>query len=115
MIADLTRDPLPRADAILCRDCLVHFSFADVWAALDVFRRSGARYLVTTSFPAHPRNRDIRTGRWRTLSLEAAPFAFPPPLRAVDERCLGGDGTYQDKILGVWAIDALPVGVTMRG
>ena len=27
---DLTRDALPAADAVLCRDCLVHFSFAGV-------------------------------------------------------------------------------------
>lgn len=25
---DLTRDPLPPADVVLCRDCLVHLSFA---------------------------------------------------------------------------------------
>src|SRR3984957_18713709 len=27
-LADITRDPLPGCDAILCRDCLVHLSFA---------------------------------------------------------------------------------------
>jgi hypothetical protein len=27
---DLLRDPLPAADLILCRDCLVHFSFIDI-------------------------------------------------------------------------------------
>src|SRR5215813_8374444 len=26
LLADITCDPLPAADAILCRDCLVHFS-----------------------------------------------------------------------------------------
>ena len=26
LVADITRDALPRADAILCRDCLVHLS-----------------------------------------------------------------------------------------
>jgi hypothetical protein len=115
LVADVTRDPLPAADAVLCRDCLVHFSFADVRAALDAFRRTGARYLIATSFPGHPANRDIRTGGWRTLSLEAPPFGFPPPVMAIDERCFGGGGAYRDKILGVWVIDALPVGVTMRG
>ena len=28
LLADITRDPLPRAAAILCRDFLVHLSFA---------------------------------------------------------------------------------------
>lgn len=50
-VADITSDPLPRADAILCRDCLVHLSFANIERAVDNFRRSGARWLVTTTFP----------------------------------------------------------------
>jgi SAM-dependent methyltransferase len=29
---NIARDELPRVDVILCRDCLVHFSFADLWA-----------------------------------------------------------------------------------
>lgn len=29
-IADITHDSLPRAEAVLCRDCLVHFSFANI-------------------------------------------------------------------------------------
>ena len=28
LLADITRDPVPRAAAILCRECLVHLSFA---------------------------------------------------------------------------------------
>ena len=39
LLADITRDPLPRADAILCRDCLVHLSFANIAAAVDQFQR----------------------------------------------------------------------------
>src|SRR5919108_4247955 len=49
---DLTRDPLPKADVILSRDCLVHFSYADIRAAIDNFRRSGSKYLLTTTFPS---------------------------------------------------------------
>jgi hypothetical protein len=30
MVADLTAGPLPAADAIFCRDCLVHFSFENI-------------------------------------------------------------------------------------
>src|SRR4030081_1150833 len=30
-LADITRDPLPRCDAILCRGALVHLSLADLW------------------------------------------------------------------------------------
>src|SRR5262245_3082575 len=35
LLADITRDPLPRADAVLCRDCLVHLSFAHIAQTID--------------------------------------------------------------------------------
>jgi hypothetical protein len=104
---DLTRDALPAADAVLCRDCLVHFSFADAWAAIRNVQRSGARYLIATTFVDRPRNAEARTGRWRTLNLEAPPFNFPPPLRIIDERRTSDGGRYRDKRLGVWPLDAL--------
>jgi hypothetical protein len=106
--ADVTRDALPPADAVLCRDCLVHFSFADARAALANIHRSGARYLIATTFIDRGRNAEARTGWWRTLDLQAAPFHFPPPLRTIDERCLENGGRFRDKRLGVWAIASLP-------
>ncbi|MFL5384936.1 MAG: class I SAM-dependent methyltransferase [Longimicrobiaceae bacterium] len=107
--ADLARDPLPRADVILCRDGLVHFSFREIRAALRNFRRSGATHLLATTFVDTARNVDIRTGGgWRALNLQAPPFAFPPPLELVDERCTSYGGRYRGKRLGLWRIDALP-------
>jgi hypothetical protein len=41
-LADITRDALPRCDAILCRDGLVHLSFANIERAVANFRLSGA-------------------------------------------------------------------------
>jgi SAM-dependent methyltransferase len=102
--ADFTRADLPAADLILCRDGLVHLSFADARAAIRNFRRSRSRYLLATTFVDRTRNADVPTGGWRVLNLEAAPFDFPPPLALVDERCTGGDGLYRDKRLGLWAL-----------
>ena len=107
-LADVSRDPLPAADVVLCRDCLVHFSHRDVWATLANFRRSGSRYLLTTTFVARGRNGDIRTGSWQPLNLQAAPFHFPPPLELVDERCTHTGGIYRDKRLAVWELASLP-------
>jgi len=107
--ADMTRCDLPGADLILCRDGLVHLSFADARAALRNFRRSGSRYLLGTTFVARQRNHDVRTGGWRVLNLQAAPFLFPPPLALVDERCTHTGGIYRDKHLGLWALDSLRV------
>jgi hypothetical protein len=106
--ADLARDPLPRADVILCRDGLVHFSFGEIRAALRNFGRSGATYLLATTFVDTARNVDIRTGGgWRALNLQAPPFSFPEPLELIDERCIDYGGRYRDKRLGLWRMEAV--------
>jgi len=102
---DLTRDPLPAADAVLCRDCLVHFSLADVQRAVANFKRSGSRYLLTTTFLDTQVNAEIETGSWRDINLERPPFSFPPPLALVDERCVHAGPQYRSKRLALWALD----------
>lgn len=99
---------LPKADVILCRDCLVHFSFADIELALSNFKRSGSRYLLTTSFIDWEMNADISTGGWRPLNLQASPFLFPAPMAMVDERCMHSGGIYQGKRLALWELESLP-------
>lgn len=99
--ADITSSPLPAVDLILCRDCLVHFSYADIYLALRRFLDSGARYLLTTTFPGRS-NRDIATGDWRPLDFEREPFRFPAPLRVINEECTEFRGAYRDKSLGLW-------------
>ena len=105
--ADITRDPLPRADAVLCRDALVHLSFAHIARAIDNLRRSGARWLITTTFTAWQRNNDCDDGDWRALNLCRPPFSWPAPHALLDERCDEAGGAYRDKSLGVWRLDAL--------
>lgn len=105
---DVTSDPLPRADAILCRDLLVHFSYDQALAAIAAMKASGAELLVTTTFPGRT-NVDIRTGGWRPLDLTAPPFGFPAPLDLVDEECTEDGGQYADKSLGVWRLRDITV------
>jgi SAM-dependent methyltransferase len=101
---DLLRGPLPAADVLLCRDCLVHFSNDDIARAFDVIRASGVRYLLTTTFPDCDVNEEIVTGDWRIINLERPPFSLPPPLRLVNEGCTEAGGRYADKSLGLWEI-----------
>jgi hypothetical protein len=108
LVLDLTVDPLPRADLLLCRDCLVHLSFTDVARALANIKRSGIEYLLTTTFPGCDENEDIVTGDWRPLNLERPPFDFPPPLRLMNEGCTEGRGAFADKSLGLWLVGQLP-------
>src|SRR5512139_415824 len=58
LTADITRDALPRADLVLCRDCLVHLSFANIDRAIARFHASGAQWLLTTTFPEWETNVD---------------------------------------------------------
>lgn len=106
-VADITRDVLPPADMILCRDCLVHLSFDNIGRALARFRDSGARYLMVTTFPEWDGNRDCEDGDWRALNMERAPFNWPPPRELINERCEEGAGGWRDKSLGLWRLDEL--------
>lgn len=103
---NLIADPLPARDLILCRDCLVHFSFEHIAAALSNMVRSGSRFLATTTYPQKTGNRDIATGDWRALNLEAAPFRFPAPELMIVEGSTEGDH-YSDKGLAIWNLQEL--------
>ena len=105
--ADVIRDALPRADAVLCRDLLTHLPFVDSFQALRNFRSSGATYLMTTTFTAFRPNHDSADGEWRTLNLTLPPFSFPPPLRLINEKCSENNGAFVDKSLGVWRFQDL--------
>ncbi len=107
VVLDLTRDPLPAADLLLCRDCLVHLSHADIRLALRNVVRSGIPYLLTTTFLDGAENEDIVTGDWRVLDLRRPPFSFPPPLRTLNEGCTEGGGRFADKSLGLWRVKDL--------
>lgn len=109
LLADLVGDRLPAADVVLCRDCLVHFSFANIRAALANLRASGARWLLATTFPDHEVNEDIDDGDWRLLNLQRPPFSLPPPAAIITEGCQEGNGAYGDKSLGLWRLCELPV------
>ena len=99
---------MPRADAILCRDCLVHLSFANIAAALANFRRSGSEWLITTTFPELKANVDCEDGDWRALNFALAPFNWPAPVDLLVEGCTEGDGGWADKSLAAWRIAELP-------
>ena len=106
VVLDLARGPLPRADAVLCRDLLVHLSFRLGLAALARVRESGATWLLATTFPGLERNEDCVTGLWRPLDLEKPPFSLPPPVETIHEQ-RDPAGLLPDKHLGVWRVAEL--------
>lgn len=106
---DMVIDSLPQADCILCRDALVHLSFWEIKAVLKNFKRSGAKYLLTTNFMWRETNWDIPTGAWRPLNLTRAPFFFPQPLEVLYEGCTEGYGSFADKALVLWALSDIEI------
>jgi hypothetical protein len=101
MHLDVISDDLPQADLILCRDCLVHLSLAQIWQALQNIKKSGAKYLLATSYSQTGVNIDISAGSWRKLNLMVAPFNFSNPILVYNE---GYEG---DKCLVMWKIEDL--------
>ena len=107
-VIDLCRDPLPDSDLLLCRDCLVHLSFADIHAALRNIRRSRISHVLLTTFTGCDHNEDITTGDWRPINLLHPPFGFPSPVLILNEGCTEGDGRFADKSMALWRVASLP-------
>lgn len=114
---NLLEDRLPPVDLILCRDCLFHFSHADVFRALENCAASEARYLLTTTFQyrTYPRNVDIQTGEWTPINLELPPYELAPPRALLIEGSTEGIFygpevgvvPQSDRCLGLWDMEAV--------
>lgn len=104
---NIVEAPLPRSDLILCRDCLVHLSNGEILRTLENFKRSGSRYLLTTTFQDCEVNMDIVRGDWRLINLTKPPFNLPEPDIILTEGCLQNEGLYADKSLGLWDLRTL--------
>ena len=104
---DLVTDELPKTDLVFVRDCFVHFSYRDIQKAMHNIKKSGSKYLMSTTFTHHHDNHNIPTGDWRPINLQDAPFNFPEPEYALIEKCTHGDGAYQDKAMGLWRMEEL--------
>lgn len=106
---DLVSDILPPGggEVLFCRDCLVHLPVEEVKTVLRNFVKSGATWLLTTTFPTSGTNSEVRWSGWRPLNLQAAPFHLPAPERLINEGCTENHGQYADKSLGLWRVEQL--------
>lgn len=108
---DLVEDELPKVDLIICRDCLVHLRHKDVERVLENARRSGSKYLLTTTYPDAPENTDLkRTGGWRALDLTLPPFNLPAPEQMIREHRESGAPESEKpienaKFMGLWRLN----------
>mgnify|MGYP006088907045 FL=1 len=76
---DIIVDKLPVSDLMICRDCLFHFSYKDIFLFLNNFLSSDIKYILLTSHlnAEHKfENKDIVTGDFRKIDLFSKPFNF---------------------------------------
>lgn len=85
---DIAQGPLPKVDAILCRDLFEWNSVEAVSAMLTQIKASGAKYLLASTTP----------GQAAPLDLGKPPFSLPPPFFQLAEEAGGS------RLLGVWRI-----------
>ena len=76
---DIRVDNLPASDLMICRDCLFHFSYEDIFLFLNNFISSDIKYILLTSNLNEEykfENKDIVTGDYRKIDLFSKPFNF---------------------------------------
>jgi hypothetical protein len=103
-VMDIINTPLPKVDMILSRDCLVHLPYSEIIKALTNIKKSGSKYLLTTSFPNHDNSDIAIIGHWRALNLQKEPFSLCEPLAVINENCTENDGIYNDKSMCLFEI-----------
>ncbi|MEM0976046.1 MAG: class I SAM-dependent methyltransferase [Pseudomonadota bacterium] len=112
-ILDITSDPLPKADLMLCRDCLFHLRY---WLRVEFFRNfvaSGTPLLLTTSH-IHPINKNVRkNGGYKRFNMLAEPFNFPEPIERIVETTEDNTETKiitfnePNRYVGLWTRDQI--------
>jgi SAM-dependent methyltransferase len=102
-LMDATRDPLPRADTVLCREVLFHLSFQDIRRLLANVRKSGSSFLIATNDSELRYNADIISGDFRLLNLHKSPFFFPSAAQSVPD-----NGVLAGRMLSTWKVVDLP-------
>ena len=107
LVRDLTRDELPRADVILCRDCFIHLSYRHIAAAIKNFKRSRSAFLLTNTYPLFRSNKNIKTGDFRPINLMLPPFDFPTSIRQIHEKLPEQQTEFFGKTLELWRLDDL--------
>lgn len=104
IVADLSRDILPKTDMIFSRDLFSHLTFDEAFKIIANFKKAGAKYLLTITFDYVEQNDELGTSLWRPLNLQKSPFSFPPPLFLIKGQSLESGGA-----LAVWLLKDIPL------
>lgn len=87
-ILDITKEPMPSADLVVCRDVFNHFTENKILDALRLFKKSH-KYIMTAS--CHSDNKKIPKGEINRLiqnggvNLFLDPYSLPDPIEKMEE------------------------------
>lgn len=104
--ADCSQEIPPNADLVICRDVLVHLTNRDALKVIENIKKSGSKYLLTTTFNS-VKNKKNYSGGWRAVNLEDEPFNFKKPVVRIKEHILDNVNSPL-KELCLWEINCLP-------
>ena len=80
---DITKDKLPDADLLICRDCLIHLSFKSINSFFKNFLESKIKLILLTNYEFKDKkkiiNTDIPDGEYREIDLSEPPFSLNEP------------------------------------
>ncbi len=110
---DVTSDPLPRVDLMMCRDCLFHLKWWLRWAFFENFVRSETPYLLTTMHYVPINERLKNNAGFKRFNPCVAPFNFSDPIETIEEtgeinldpEFLQSTEGRDQRSLGIWSRD----------
>jgi len=109
IVYDIVSDEMPIVDLWICRDILFHLTFADALSVLKRAAASNIRFFLSTTYSYVKKNIDLeRTGGFRSINLQRAPFNLPPPIKLLDDFVVPRVPRY----LGLWTREQ--IGATLR-
>ena len=80
-LRDVTKDPIPNSDLLICRDLFIHFSNEHIMDTIKNFLNSNTKYILASDSANKDlsNKKDIMTGEYRHINLQKEPFNFPEP------------------------------------
>jgi len=90
VVLDALEDEIPCVDLIFCRDMFVHLTNQQILKGLKNMKKSGSKYLFTTTLKQPHTELNLTTAgprRWHPINLEE--FLLGEPLKCYDEKTPG--------------------------
>lgn len=84
-LMDITSSKIPKADLIICRNCLEYLSYENIKKIIENFKNSGSKYLLVTNYSWTIDNYNTEEGNFRTLNLCQKPFNLPKPIEKISD------------------------------